>query len=160
MSEKSHDPHASVPTDGYNRYLKGEFVAMDTPRREMLSLEQFERLLTFLGYDGEMKPEYMLGKVGADSGREYITVDEYYKLMNKFPDVKTRTNKLRVLFFKFDHNYDGFAPKEDVLDELRKMGVDVDAEIISKVEQMDVNHDGKISYQEFVLTHLKQKNYI
>ena len=71
-----------------------------------------------------------------------------------------RTNRLRVLFFKFDHNYDGFAPKGDVLDEIRKMGVDIDKEIIAKVEQMDMNHDGKISYQEFVVTHLKEKKYI
>jgi Ca2+-binding EF-hand superfamily protein len=67
---------------------------------------------------------------------------------------------LRVLFFKFDHSYDGFASKADVLDELRKMGVDIDKEIIAKVEQMDMNHDGKISYQEFVVTHLKDKKYI
>ena len=72
----------------------------------------------------------------------------------------SRTNKLRELFFKFDHTYDGFAPKGDVLDELRKMGVAIDDEIIAKVEQMDVDHDGKISYQEFVVTHLKQKKYI
>lgn len=159
MCTKAHDPHASVPTDGYNRYLKGEFVAMDTNNDGMLSLQQFDKLLTFLGYDGEMSTDAILHKVNTHS-HEYVTIDEYYKTMKEFTDVKTRTNRLRVLFFKFDHSYDGFAPKVDVLDELRKMGVNVDDEIIAKVEQMDVNHDGKISYQEFVVTHLKQKQYI
>lgn len=47
----------SASEDGFIRYLKGEFAAMDTAKHGTLSLLQFEKLLTFLGYDGEMKPE-------------------------------------------------------------------------------------------------------
>ncbi|XP_052085892.1 calmodulin-4-like isoform X2 [Mytilus californianus] len=150
---------ASVPEDGFKRYLKGEFAAMDTAKHGTLSLHQFEKLLTFLGYDGEMKPETIFHKGNFDS-KKGITVEEYCKLMNKFPDVKNRTNRLRALFLKFDHSNDGFAPKKDVVEEIRKMGVEIDKETLSKVDNMDINKDGKISYQEYVYTSLKEKKYI
>ncbi|CAC5374991.1 CPK [Mytilus coruscus] len=121
---------------------------MDTAKHGTLSLHQFEKLLTFLGYDGEMKPETIFHKGNVDS-KKGITVEEYSKLMNKFPDVKNRTNRLRALFLKFDHSNDGFAPKKDVVEEIRKMGVEIDKETLSKVDNMDVNKDGKISYQEY-----------
>ncbi|CAG2250177.1 unnamed protein product [Mytilus edulis] len=120
-----------VSEDGFIRYLKGEFAAMDTAKHGTLSLLQFEKLLTFLGYDGEMKPETIFEKGNVDL-KEGITVEEYCKIMSKFPDVKNRTNRLRALFLKFDHSNDGFAPKKDVVEEIRKMGVDIDKEILTK----------------------------
>ncbi|XP_071142270.1 calmodulin-4-like isoform X2 [Mytilus edulis] len=157
LSAKLNDVSASE--DGFIRYLKGEFAAMDTAKHGTLSLLQFEKLLTFLGYDGEMKPETIFEKGNVDL-KEGITVEEYCKTMSKFPDVKNRTNRLRALFLKFDHSNDGFAPKKDVVEEIRKMGVDIDKEILTKVDNMDVNKDGKISYQEYMYTSLKEKQYI
>ena len=68
-----------------------------------------------------------------------------------------RTQRTRDFFARFDDKGDGTVPIADVFRGFETMGFDVDAGLKGRIQGMDQNSDGMISYCEFVRAQLIQR---
>lgn len=67
-----------------------------------------------------------------------------------------RTSVLRELFKKFDKDNSGYAFTTDVIQDLKDMGI-YNPEMASKIDAMDSNKDGQISYKDFLKIYFQGK---
>ena len=57
---------------------------------------------------------------------------------------------MQATFLEFDENKDGYVSIEEAKEAMHNMGVFNDDEIEALVDSYDVNHDGRLQYDEFV----------
>lgn len=71
-------------------------------------------------------------------------------------DLFCRTRLLRDMFKKFDGNNSGYALKREIIQDLKDMGI-YSAKMGNKIEAMDTNKDGNISYKNFLTIYFQGK---
>ncbi|BFZ20939.1 hypothetical protein BsWGS_23977 [Bradybaena similaris] len=137
-------------------YITAEFKSLgDITHDDHLRLEEFVRLLLLLGYPSdEEEAKKIWNSVGLPDGG-FMTLDDYLALMSN-EEVSSKTGTWRKLFAQFDTDGNGFASKAEVLHGLHEIGIDLTPKIRGKVEGMDGDKDGKISYGEFLKVQLMQ----
>lgn len=90
------------------------------------------------------------------NGDAVINQDDYVHLMKSNKQFLDGTKLLRDLFKKFDKDNSGYAFKTDVIQDLKEMGID-SPEMNRKIEAMDSNKDGNISYRDFLRIYFQGK---
>ncbi|XP_059154917.1 neurocalcin-delta-like [Physella acuta] len=133
-----------------------EFQCMgDMTKDQRMSLEEFYRLMMLLGFpDGREGAEKVWLAHGKTAGGK-MTQSEYIELMFD-ESIERKTNCWRTLFGQFDTDGNASATKTEVLKGLEDIGLEVTSSLRQKVDEMDTNKDGKISYEEFLRAQLKQ----
>ncbi|CAG5122703.1 unnamed protein product [Candidula unifasciata] len=137
-------------------YFTAEFQSLgDMTKDNHLRLEEFTRLMLLLGYPSdEEEVEKIWTSIGLPDGG-LMTLDDYLKLMSN-EEIRSKTDTWRKLFAKFDTNGNGFASKSEVVTGLQEIGIDITPTLRAKIEGMDTNKDGNISYAEFLKIQLRQ----
>lgn len=140
-----------IPEETLESYIRSEFNAMDSNQDGKLHRNEVLKLLTLLGYDkGEQKLKSLHVK-----SEEEVEIDDYVAAFKKDKTLCKHTGRFRQWFGYFDKNKDGTATKEEVLSGLEEVSIKVDKELQKTVEQMDANHDGRITYEEFLVTQFR-----
>lgn len=137
-------------------YLVQEFQAMDDGNRGYLDTKQFCDLLLFLGYDQCPEVVRMKMKEVDTDGDAIIRQTDYVEAMKEDKEFLEGTSILRDLFKKFDKDNSGNAFKTDVIQDLKEMGI-YSPEMAVKVDAMDSNNDGQISYKDFLKVYFQGK---
>lgn len=124
--------------------------------RGYLNTKQFWDLLLFLGYDRRPELIQMKMKEVDSDGDAMIREHDYVFMMSEDKDLLNGTSVLRELFKKFDKDNSGYAFTTDVIQDLKDMGI-YNPEMASKIDAMDSNKDGQISYKDFLKIYFQGK---
>ncbi|XP_029635575.1 calcium-dependent protein kinase 12 isoform X1 [Octopus sinensis] len=135
-------------------YLQAEFQSMDTNKHGFLTPTEFANLMVYLGCNNRLL-EKLMEDIDPDKDAK-IQEKDFIIYMHKYPGLIKNTNIIRGLFQKFDKDNSGSALKTDVVADLKEMGIYND-KIHSKIEAMDHNKDGNISYRDFLRIYLSGK---
>ena len=78
------------------------------------------------------------------NGDGRISLEEFRKF------AAWRVSKLRATFDNLDKRWDGYLDADEIHTALREYGLDASLSKVEKiVERMDVNNDGRVSFEEF-----------
>lgn len=141
----------AIPEETLETYIRSEFRAMDTDRDGKLNRQQVLDLITLLGCSKGKDALRHLHK----KSEEEVEIEEYVAAMKKEKSLMKETSRFRQWFAYFDKDKSGSATKEEIISGLEEADVKVDKELQKTVEQMDANHDGKITYEEFCVTQFR-----
>uniref|UniRef100_A0A0B6ZRE4 EF-hand domain-containing protein n=1 Tax=Arion vulgaris TaxID=1028688 RepID=A0A0B6ZRE4_9EUPU len=131
-------------------YYTAEFQSFgDVSKDNLMGKDEFIRLMQLLGYPGDTGDARLLWKAMGQPEDGRITLNEYNVLMSD-EAVAVKTDTWRKLFAEFDPDSNGYATKAEVINGLKHIGVEITPEIREKLEAMDANKDGRISYAEFL----------
>lgn len=150
------DTRSPLPID---LYLLQEFQAMDKDNKGRLNLRQFTNLLLYLGFYQPADKIRRKLVAFASHGDGLLTETEYVNLMKNDRELLHGTRLLREMFKKFDGNNSGYALKSKIIQNLKDMGI-YSAKMGKKIEAMDTNKDGNISYKHFLAIYFQGKWWI
>ncbi|GAB1600794.1 calcium-dependent protein kinase 12-like [Argonauta hians] len=136
-------------------YLQAEFRAMDKQNKGYLSSTEFTNLMVYLGFTDKNTIEKILTEVDSDRDAK-IQEKDFIATMHKYPQLISNTGIIRGMFQKFDRDNSGSALKKDVVSDLDEMGIYND-KIRTRIDAMDQNKDGNISYQDFLRIYFSGK---
>ncbi|KAL8625089.1 hypothetical protein ACOMHN_030724 [Nucella lapillus] len=131
-------------------YYRAEFQCMgDVLKDGHLNEKEFTRLMTLLGMPEAQRASEVLWKKQKKAEGNRMTVDEYVTLMSDAA-VDSKTNMWRRLFAQFDTDGSGWASRQDVVEGLENMGIEVNAAMRARIQAMDSDKDGRVYYGDFL----------
>lgn len=150
------DTSPKISNEARRIYYTAEFDALgDMTKDGLINFDEFMRLMMLLGFTGNRDGCKKVWKYAGKSDGAQMSRDEYITLMFD-KKIDTKTNQWRKLFAEFDQNGTGWATKDEVTQGLEKLGVSNKTELKQIVEDMDSDHDNKVSYIEFLKKQLRQ----
>ncbi|CAF1147291.1 unnamed protein product [Adineta steineri] len=131
--------------------LRDAFDMFDRDQSGSISSSELKQLLIALNF----KPtENLLRKVMREmdaDGNGTIEFDEFVKVMGSVYARKLTDDEMQRAFKCFDKDDSGFITIEELRDVLRQLNQNTtEKQLKDMVNQLDEDHDGKISYDEFV----------
>lgn len=131
-------------------YYRAEFQSMgDVLKDGHLNLKEFTRLVTLLGLPQADRAAQMLWDQQKKEEGNRMTVDEYVSLMSD-PAVDAKTSMWRRLFAQFDTDGSGWASRQEVVQGLEKMGIEVNEDMRGRIQAMDADKDDRVYYGDFL----------
>ncbi|KAI8777077.1 16 kDa calcium-binding protein [Biomphalaria glabrata] len=145
-----------ITQDTRRLFYAAEFKSLgDVTKDNTMRKEEFTRLMMLLGFPyGIEEIEQIWSDKGMEDGGR-MSLEEYIDVMLD-DKIDSQTSMWRKLFTCFDTDGNATASKAEVVKGLEKIGLDITPEMRTKIDQMDTNKDGKISYEEFLKAQLKQ----
>ncbi|CAF3162949.1 unnamed protein product [Rotaria sp. Silwood2] len=137
-----------------NRQMKelhDAFDLFDRDRSGTISLSELKQVLIALNFN---PTDTLVRKVMKEmdiDGNGSVEFDEFVKIMKNVYERKFTEDEMRRAFKCFDIDNSGYITADELHEVLRRLNRDVSERRISEVlKSVDMDHDGKISYEEFV----------
>jgi Ca2+-binding EF-hand superfamily protein len=132
--------------------IKKTFRSFDKNNDGHITMEELEQVMKQCGQNPtKLEVKLLMNQVDKDHNGK-ITMDEFCDYMANPPRHRYAEDDLRGRFEIFDKDGDGFITKPEMTEIVAELelGAEFPVEVIESIfEEADVNHDGKISYQEF-----------
>ncbi|CAI4229708.1 unnamed protein product [Auanema sp. JU1783] len=132
--------------------LREVFKEFDKNGDGRITREELEVALMQLGEKpSRPKVEAMIQQADTD-GNGCIDIDEFLNVLRKqFVDPKEE-KELRQVFNVFDKNQDGLISLDDLVYVMMSLGEKLtEAEAKDMIKEGDLDHDGMIDFQEFIM---------
>ncbi|CAF3781585.1 unnamed protein product [Rotaria sordida] len=131
--------------------LRDTFNLFDRDRSGTISSSELQQVLTALNF----KPtDSLLRKIMKEmdiDGNGTIEFEEFIRVMGSVYERKFTENEMRQAFKCFDTDNSGYITVEELRKVLRQLNQNISEQrIIDALAQIDIDHDGKISFEEFV----------
>ncbi|CAF2741903.1 unnamed protein product [Rotaria sp. Silwood2] len=131
--------------------LHDAFDLFDRDRSGTISLSELKQVLIALNFN---PTDTLVRKVMKEmdiDGNGSVEFDEFVKIMKNVYERKFTEDEMRRAFKCFDIDNSGYITADELHEVLRRLNRDVSERRISEVlKSVDMDHDGKISYEEFV----------
>ena len=151
---------ASHLNEGEIDKLKKQFLALDEDGSGLVTIDELKSI--FLDPRLKMSEtdiEVLLQEFDID-GSGAIDISEFLVLMSNrknkalhdlFHKAIIFRSAIRKKFEEFDKNGDGFITKKEFRSVMRKQGKLTEAQLDAMVKDADLNKDGKVDYNEFLV---------
>ncbi|XP_076456656.1 16 kDa calcium-binding protein-like isoform X2 [Babylonia areolata] len=150
-------PYAKMNKTTKSLYYRAEFQCMgDVLKDGHLNQREFTRLMSLLGLPQLDRAAEILWNKQKKRDGSRMNVDEYVHMMSD-PSLDSQTSMWRKLFAQFDTDGSGWASRQDVIQGLQKMGIEVNDSMRAKIEAMDGDKDGRVYYGDFLKMQLLNK---
>lgn len=129
--------------------LKQMFQSMDTDNSGTITFDELKEGLTKLGSkqsESELRQLMEAADVDGNGSIDYVEFITATMHMNRME----RENRLYKAFLYFDEDRSGYITMEELKHVLKHYNVVDDKLIKNIIEEVDVDRDGKINYDEFV----------
>ncbi|CAF0764636.1 unnamed protein product [Rotaria sordida] len=131
--------------------LRDAFDLFDRDKSGTISLSELEQVLIALNF----KPtDSLVRKVMKEmdiDGNGSVEFDEFVKVMKNVYERKFTDDEMRRVFKCFDIDGSGYVTADELHEILKRLNRDISKNQIREViNEVDMDHDGKISYEEFV----------
>lgn len=134
------------------------FISCDSNHDGSLTLFELNRALTKLGYRlTNSDVAIIFSEIDSDESGT-ISFREFLTLLDKKKESKQAEDELLGAFKVFDQDGNGYVSADELRDTLIKHGENISCdEAEDIVKTADLNGDGRINYEEFVLMLLGEK---
>ncbi|XP_020573872.1 calcium-dependent protein kinase 1-like [Phalaenopsis equestris] len=125
------------------------FKSMDTDNSGTITFDELKEGLAKLGTkqsESELRQLMEAADVDGNGSIDYVEFVTATMHMNRME----RENRLYKAFLYFDEDRSGYITMEELKHTLQQYNVVDDKLIKNMIEEVDVDHDGKINYDEFV----------
>ncbi|XP_071803208.1 neo-calmodulin-like [Asterias amurensis] len=124
------------------------FALFDADKDGKVSKSEFGAALKKLGRDPtELQLTELMKQVDKDANG-FIDKNEFYQMMEAQKG-KEKQN-MQEAFKKFDKDGNGYISKSELKETMKGLGVTLtDADVVDIIKNVDVDHDGRISFAEF-----------
>merc|ERR1712083_732043 len=132
--------------------IKEIFATFDKNGDGCVNVMEIKDLISSLGGNlSDQEATAMVKMADSDKSGD-ITINEFRRLWSAM-QITEDEDDIKEEFERMDPNGDGYITKDELADLLRKTALirDVDREAQKCLEDMDINSDGKVSYEEFLL---------
>ncbi|CAF1161135.1 unnamed protein product [Adineta ricciae] len=130
--------------------LRGAFNLFDRDRNGAISLAELKQVLIALNFQ---PTEKLLGKIMKEmdtDGNGSVEFDEFVKVMRKVYERNFTDEEMRKAFACFDVDNSGYITVNELREVLGRLNHNVTEYRINEVlGEIDTDHDGKISFDEF-----------
>ncbi|CAF1220050.1 unnamed protein product [Adineta ricciae] len=127
------------------------FSVLDRDGDGSISNSEIHSLMNSLGYSPSHEDiSSVISKVDID-GDGSVDFDEFLIMMQRRKSIGGSGTELQKVFNVFDKNKDGYIDKDELYDMLARLGEHITEEdVIEMISEADcLDHDGKVSYEEF-----------
>ncbi|CAF0966550.1 unnamed protein product [Adineta steineri] len=134
-----------------HKKLRDTFDLFDRDKSGAISSAELKQVLIALNFEPtDNLLRRVMKEMDAD-GNGSIEFDEFVKAMRTVYERKFTDDEMRNAFKCFDADNSGYITVSELREVLRRLNHDVSERRISEVlYEIDTDHDGKISYEEFV----------
>merc|ERR1712080_685908 len=135
-----------------DKAIKEIFTTFDKNGDGCVNVMEIKDLISSLGGNlSDQEATAMVKMADSDKSGD-ITINEFRRLWSAM-QITEDEDDIKEEFERMDPNGDGYITKDELADLLRKTALirDVDREAQKCLEDMDINSDGKVSYEEFLL---------
>ncbi|CAF4541528.1 unnamed protein product [Rotaria sp. Silwood1] len=131
--------------------LRDAFDLFDRDRSGTISLSELKQVLVALNFNPTDSLVRKVMKEMDIDGNGSVEFDEFVKVMKNVYERKFTDDEMRRAFKCFDMDNSGYITASELHEVLRRLNRDVSERRINEVlREVDTDHDGKISYEEFV----------
>ncbi|CAF1330997.1 unnamed protein product [Rotaria sp. Silwood1] len=131
--------------------LHDAFDLFDRDRSGTISLSELKQILVALNFNPTDSLVRKVMKEMDIDGNGSVEFDEFVKVMKNVYERKFTDDEMRRAFKCFDMDNSGYITASELHEVLRRLNRDVSERRINEVlREVDTDHDGKISYEEFV----------
>ncbi|CAF1956372.1 unnamed protein product [Rotaria magnacalcarata] len=142
---------ATSLTAAQRQELQDAFNIFDSDKSGQISEKEVGNVLKALNIkinDDQLKK--FVATMDTDKSGQ-IGFDEFCRVMSESFFKKHSEQELRTVFGKFDHDNSGYIQAEELESIMTKMGRRFKkSEIDALLQSLDIDNDGKISFDEFV----------
>lgn len=145
----------SLFTHEFVSNLRSAFRASDLEGTGRVSSSLLPRVAASLGH--AISEEELLLMLNTSAPRE-ITFPEFLTIMHKkLTGLITTESEIKIFFSAFDKNGNGYIEKDELKDTMAALGETMtDDEIADMIKEADIDVDGRINYEEFVIMMIKK----
>jgi len=135
-----------------DKVIKEMFTMFDRDGDGSVNVAEIKTLISSLGGDLSDKEVTAMVKMADTDKSGDINIKEFRRLWSAM-QVTEDEEDIKEEFSRMDPNGDGFITKEELAGILRRTALirDVDVEAQKCLDDMDINNDGKVTYEEFLL---------
>ncbi|CAF1374678.1 unnamed protein product [Rotaria sp. Silwood1] len=131
--------------------LHDAFNLFDRDKSGTISSSEIKQILIALNF----KPtDSLLRKVMKEmdsNGNGTIEFEEFVKVMGSIYERKFTEDEMRRAFTCFDTDQSGYITIDELRQVLHQLNQNISEQrIVDALNQIDIDHDGKISFEEFV----------
>jgi len=130
--------------------LKETFKMFDLNNDGIITKEELGIVMKRLGREtNDRDLETMIRDVDTN-GNGVVELDEFINMMKAQTRTMTSDEAVRQAFQVFDKNGDNFINKDEIRMAMNNLGENVtEAELNEMLQCMDLNKDGRVSFEEF-----------
>jgi len=130
--------------------LKETFKMFDLNNDGIITKEELGIVMKRLGREtNDRDLETMIRDVDTN-GNGVVELDEFINMMKAQTRTMTSDEAVRQAFQVFDKNGDNFINKDEIRMAMNNLGENVtEAEVDEMLQCMDLNKDGRVSFEEF-----------
>jgi len=130
--------------------LKETFKMFDLNNDGIITKEELGIVMKRLGREtNDRDLETMIRDVDTN-GNGVVELDEFINMMKAQTRTMTSDEAVRQAFQVFDKNGDNFINKDEIRMAMNNLGENVtEAEVNEMLQCMDLNKDGRVSFEEF-----------